>query len=237
VLEHGHGRILDHGPDEALAAARDDHVDVLVQGQEMLDGGAVRGRDHLHAALGQAGAGQGAAQEAAQDLVGMVCFGTAAQDDAVAGLEAKDGRVDGHVGPGLVDDGDDAQGDAHAPDEQAVGAPDHALDLAHGVGQAGHVPAGVGHGVHALLRDAQAVDAGFVQPAGAGGFQVPCVGLENFAARPVEQVGQDRERLVALQPGCRGQCPCSGPRRSGQLTHVRFQIHPSLLSYGPRSES
>jgi hypothetical protein len=109
VLEDRHGRILDHGPDEPLAAARDDHVYVLVQGQQVLDRGPVRGRHDLHAALGQTGRLQGTAQETSQNLVGMVGFGTAAQDDAVAGLEAEDGRVDGHVGAGFVDDGDDAQ--------------------------------------------------------------------------------------------------------------------------------
>ncbi|KAF5044173.1 hypothetical protein DSECCO2_494530 [anaerobic digester metagenome] len=203
----------------------------------MLDRGPVRGRDHLHAALGQPGRGQGPAQEAAQDLVGVEGLGTAAQDDAVAGLEAEDGRVDGHVGAGLVDDGDDAQGDAHAAHEQAVGPLDHALDLAHRVGQPGHVPAGRGHGVDALVGDAQAVDAGFVEACLPRRVEVLGVGLEYLAAGLFEEVRQGRQGLVALKSRGRGQCPRRGLRRGGQLAHLRFQIHPSLLSAGVQSRN
>jgi hypothetical protein len=111
-------------------------------------------------------------------------------------------------------------GNAHAPDQQTVGTLDHALDLAHGVGQGGHVPAGSGHGIQAAVGDAQAVDAGLVQSARTRGVQVQGVGLENFPARLGEQVGQNQKRLVARVPSRRGQRPRGGPCRRGQFAHL-----------------
>ena len=56
MLEHGDGGFCDDGADEALAAAGDDQVDVLIELEEMRDEGAVGGFDELHG-VGESTAG------------------------------------------------------------------------------------------------------------------------------------------------------------------------------------
>ena len=58
VLDQRHFRFARNALDQPFAAARDDHVDMLFVGDQMPDGGAIRGRDHLHGRLRQSGAPQ-----------------------------------------------------------------------------------------------------------------------------------------------------------------------------------
>jgi hypothetical protein len=82
------------------------------------------------------------------------------------------------------------------------------------------VTTGAGHGVHAAISDAQAVDPRLVQSARARGFQIKGVGRKNFLPRIVQQIGQSQKRLVALKARGRGQCPSGGPCRCGQVAHL-----------------
>ena len=54
VLDDGHARLLRDALDEALAAARHDHVHVLLRRDQLADGRAVRGADELDRRLRQA---------------------------------------------------------------------------------------------------------------------------------------------------------------------------------------
>ena len=55
VLDHGHLRLAGDPLDKPLAAARDDHVDVLLIGDETADRRAVDRRDELDPGFRQAG--------------------------------------------------------------------------------------------------------------------------------------------------------------------------------------
>ena len=71
----------------------------------------------------QAGLEDGALDDLGEDAVGVLGGAAAAQDDGIARLEAEGGRVDGDVGPGLVDDGDHAERHAHPAHVEPVGQP------------------------------------------------------------------------------------------------------------------
>ena len=58
MLDHRHLRVARDALDQALAAARHDHVDVLFVGDQVADCGAVGGGDHLHGVVRQAGGAQ-----------------------------------------------------------------------------------------------------------------------------------------------------------------------------------
>src|SRR5258707_761720 len=82
----------------------------------------------------------------------------AAQEDGVPALDAQRGCVDGHVGTRLVDDGDDAERDAHLADEQAVGATGHSRDRPHWVFQTSNVLDRTSDGLEALVGQREAAD-------------------------------------------------------------------------------
>ena len=87
-------------------------------------------------------------------------FLAAAEDDGVAALDAQAGRVDGDVGPRLVDEEDDAERHADLVDLQAVGpdaAVEHAADR---IGQGGDLAQAGRHGAEPGRRQAEAVDLG-----------------------------------------------------------------------------
>jgi hypothetical protein len=79
--------------DQALAAARHDHVDELGHGDQIADGGAVGGVDHLHRRFGQAGGGQALAHAGGDRAVAADGFRAAAQDGGVAGFQAQRGGI------------------------------------------------------------------------------------------------------------------------------------------------
>ena len=116
------------------------------------------------------------AQHGDGGAVGVGGRAAAAQDDGVAGLQAQAGGVDGDVGPGLVDHADDAHGDAHLADLQAVGERGAAHDLADGVGQGGDVAQGLGDGGDARGVEAQAVLEAVRHPVLAAAGEVALVG-------------------------------------------------------------
>jgi hypothetical protein len=75
--------------------------------------------------------------------VGMEAFLAAAEDRGVAAFETKNRAVDRHVGPRLVDDADDADGDADFADAQAVRADGFVEDFADGIGQRDYFAHGI----------------------------------------------------------------------------------------------
>ena len=142
---------------EVLSAARDDEVDVLALLEQLGELPAVRAevRDGL---ARQAGLDDRALDDLGEDAVGVQRRAAAAQDDGVAGLEAERGRVDGHVGPRLVDDGDDAQRHADLAQLHAVVEAPAVDELADGVRQGRDVAHGALHVAQAVLVEQQAVD-------------------------------------------------------------------------------
>ena len=70
--------------DEALAAARHDHIHILLHGDEFAHCGAVGGVHHLHGRLRQSRFAQPLMHTGGDGLVGMYGFRTAAQDGGIA---------------------------------------------------------------------------------------------------------------------------------------------------------
>ena len=121
--EHRHARLHLDAADQALAAARHDHIDGAVEpGEHQPDGGAVAGRHHLDRFRRQAGLGQTLDEAAVDGARGTIGVGAAAQDRGIARLEAERPGIGGHVRPALIDDADHAERRAHALDVEAVGA-------------------------------------------------------------------------------------------------------------------
>ena len=118
---------------------------------------------------------QGLVQGADDGGVGVDGLLAAPEDADAPGLERQAGGVRGHVGPGLIDDGDDAQGDGDFADHQPIGQGVAAQVPAHGVLELGHGPDAGGHVCDAPDGQTQAVlhDGGDVA---LGGFQVQCIG-------------------------------------------------------------
>ncbi len=130
--EDGHPRLALHPLNEALAAARDDHVERSAEAFEHFADRRTRGeRRARNGRLGKPGLPEAGSQAGVDRGRGMEAVRPAAQHDSVAALETKSARVGRHVRSALVDDADDAERRRHALDDEAVGASEgrqHAAD-------------------------------------------------------------------------------------------------------------
>ena len=121
MREHRHARLLLHPRDQALAAARHDHVEIAGKAlQHLADGGAVGGRHQLDRIFRQSRFDEPFDEAGMDGRRGIERIRAAAQDHRIAGLEAERAGVGRHVRPALVDDADDAERRAHALDLQPV---------------------------------------------------------------------------------------------------------------------
>lgn len=78
MLDHRNRRFGADPLDQALAAARHDYVDILLQPDQFADRGPVGGFDHLYRLFRQAGRGQAFGDAGRDCPIGMYGFGTAA---------------------------------------------------------------------------------------------------------------------------------------------------------------
>ena len=67
--------------------------------------------------------------------VGAERLGAAFEDRRVAGFEAQPGSISSHVGAGLVDHANDAEGHPHLADLQSIGPAPHRYGFANWVGK------------------------------------------------------------------------------------------------------
>ena len=110
MREDRHPRLLLHARDEALAAARHDHVDIAVEArQHGADRRAVAGRHELDRVRRQARLLQPLAHGLRDGQRGTEAVRAAAQDHGIAGLQAERAGIRRHVGAALEDDADDAE--------------------------------------------------------------------------------------------------------------------------------
>jgi hypothetical protein len=188
--------------DQALAAARDDHVDVLGHGDQEADGLAVGGFDHLHRRFRQAGGGEACAHAGGDGLVAADGFLAAAQDRRVARFQAQRRGVRRDVGPRFVNDADHAQRHAHPAHLDAGGAALHVADFADRIGQGGDLFEAQRHGFDALGGQCQAVDHRRVEAVGAGFGDIGGIGREQFgrcAARIAAAIASRAEFFAAVE--------------------------------------
>ena len=159
MADHRYSRLALHARDQALAAARHDHVDVVSHRREQVaDGRAVGGRHELNTGGRQTRGLQSRDQTGMNGAARMHALRAAAQDGRVAGLQAQRARIAGHVGTALVNDADDAERHAHARDVEAVG-PRPARDLgADRIWQRGDFFDALRHGLDAFLIEREPVE-------------------------------------------------------------------------------
>ena len=108
MLQHRHARSCADAPNQTFAAARYDQVDLAVHLQQLPNGGTVRGRDELDGITGQAGLVQAILKNGMQSDIGVHRLLAAPQDDGIAAFDAQARRVHRDIGPGFVDEKDDA---------------------------------------------------------------------------------------------------------------------------------
>ena len=204
VLDDRHPGVAGDALDEALAAARDDHVHELGHGDQFAHRGAVGGLDDLHRSRRQAGGLQPGPHAGGDRLVAVQGLLAAAQDRRVAALQAQRRGVRGDVGAGLVDDADDPQRYSHLANLDAARA---ALDVGHladRVGQRGDLLQALGHGLDTRGAEREAVDQCRLQAFGASLLEVAGVGGEQDLAADTDFGGNGGEGLVLGFAGGRG---------------------------------
>ena len=156
-VDHRHRRDRAERLLQALAAARDDQVDDAVLGRELgqlLAAAAGDERERARRAARRPRRPPPRPRRAPR-------WSARAEDEPrstirVAGLQAQRGGVDRDVRPRLVDDGDDAERDAHLAHVEPVGQPAAVDDLADRVGQRGDLAHARGHRARSRARRAPA---------------------------------------------------------------------------------
>ena len=105
-----------------------------------------------------------------------------AQERGVARLQAQTGGVARDVGAVLVDDADHAERHPHPRHPQPVGADPTLGDLAHRVGQRGHLAQTLGHATDPALVQPEAIPRRLGHAGRLGAFEVTAVRLDQRRA-------------------------------------------------------
>jgi hypothetical protein len=202
VLDHRHTRALGHEADQPLAAARDDQVDLGLALHQQLDDGAIGVADDLRRRGRQAGGLEPGGQAVAQRGIGARRLGATAQDHRIAAAQTQRKGVGGHVGARLVDDGDHAERDALAADQQSIGTPLERVDRAERIRLGGHRAHGGRLRGQAALVEAQAIEHGGREPCGLRRVEVGAIGGQHGRHATVEDIGRGHDGVLALRRGC-----------------------------------
>ena len=208
VLDHRHPGFLADPFDESLAPARDDHVDIFIEGQHGPDRGPVRGFDHLYRRARQPGGLQAIGDARGDGAVGMDRFRAAPEDHRVAGFDAQPCGIRGHVGPGLVDDPHHAQRHPHAPHLDPGRAVIHSRYFPDGVGQAGNLRQAVRHGLQPRRRQFEPVEQRVCQAVFPRRDEIRAVCLGQAGALRQQAFGDGAQRGVFF--------PCRSPRHGAR---------------------
>ena len=235
-----HPRLALHQPDQALAAARHDHVDVLDRAQHGTDHLAVAGRHQLNCGCGKVGPLQSLDHAGMDRGRGMKAFRPAAQDHRIAGLQTQRPGVGGDVGTAFIDHPDHPQRRAHPADVQPAGHVPFGHNLAHRVLLRRDRPQPVNNAAHPALVQPQPVHHRRTQALGRGIGQVFGIGRDDRAApRPDRLCRANQRRLLAPGAGT-GQFCRRRPRRLPDLFHqavVRRPVHRPHLCRVPKGQT
>ena len=195
MLEHGHGGRFGHGAHEPLAPAGNHDIDILIEFAQGCDCGVIRSLHKLGGVLGKAGLPERLLQEGREETVGVQGLAAAAQDNSVAGFEAENGRVNGHVGTGLINHGDDTERHAHLANEHAVGTLPLFVQGAYGIRHIRYLDAGSVHVFHDGRGQGEPVQTGGVQAEPDGFLHVFFVDFNNLLPAVHEQTGQGIQKF------------------------------------------
>ena len=146
MLNHRHARLGQQARNQALAAARHDHIDVFTHGNKLADRRAIGRINHLHRIGRQAGGGQALMHQGSNGTIAANRLGAAAQDGCIARFDAKSGRISGHIRAGLVNNPNNTQWDAHLANLNTTRAKFQIADLANRIGQGSNLLHAVRHG-------------------------------------------------------------------------------------------
>ena len=208
-----------------LPPARHDHVHVLVEREQVSHGGAVRRRHELHGVRGQRGSLERRADRVGDRPVRPERLGAAPQDARVAGLQAQARGIRRDVGPRLVDDPDDAEGDPHPPDLETGRTVVEFADRPDRVGQRRHLPHALAHAVDGAVVEHQAIDQRAVHAALDRPGDILSVGGPERLPVRVEAV-RDRAQRIHFRPGGgAGEQPRRGARAPPHVLHRGPYVH------------
>ena len=191
VLDHRYCCFLGDTLNQSLAAARYEHVDMLVHRRQQADNRAIGGRDQLHRVLRQPGNGEPLTNAHRDGLIRMQGLRAAAQDAGISRLEAKGSGVGGDVGTRFVDNADDAERHAHVTDLDAARPKFELTYFADGIGQRRDFAHAFGHCRDARCVEREAIDKRRIAARAA-------------RRRDVLRVGGQQTFLVAND--CQGDC-------------------------------
>ena len=194
-------RIDDHA-DQAGSPAGNSQIDILAQCQEFADQGPV-GIFHDGNGIGrQSGSGNGMADDPGKSYVGTDGFTSAAQYRGVARLQAQDGSIDGDIGAGFKDDGDDAKRDRDLIDVKTVGPVPGRQGLSNRIWQGNDLTDSFCHSLNPVLCQGQPVNHGIAHPLFPGGSYIGRIGVHNIAGMSQQIISNIAESLVLY--GCIG---------------------------------
>ena len=223
--EDRHPRLRLHPRDEALAAARHDHVEGAVEaGQHGADGRAVAGRHQLNGVLRQAGLCEAVPHGVGENGRGPEAVRSGAQDRRVAGLDAQGARVGGHVGAALENDPDHPERGRHALDDEAVRTLEGGEPAADRVGQIGDALDGGGDRLDPAAIQHEPVEE---RPRLASALRlgdVVGVGGENGRRRRADGSRHGAQGGVLLALGRKGETVGSGPGATAELGHYALDV-------------
>ena len=148
----------------------------------------------------------------------------AAQQHRVAGLQRQPERVDGDVGPALVDHADDAERNPLLAQLQPVGQRAAAQHLTDRVGQARDLPQPVGDAVDALRVQREPVEHRVGCPGGAGGIEVVLVGRQDLVGVHEHVIGGGVQRAVLGFGAQCGQRACRDAGAVGSVVDLLAQV-------------
>jgi hypothetical protein len=220
MRENRHARLLLHSGHEALAPARDDHVEIAGKtGEHLADRRAVGYGHELDRILGQAGDRQ-ALDEASVDRGGRIQrIRAAAQDDRIASLQAERAGVGRDVRPTLVDHADDAERRAHTLDVKAVRPVPLGDDLPDRVLQRRDLAYAFGHGFDTCRIELQPVHHGRRQTGLLAVRHIDRIGVEDRLFVALDGVSHGDQRRVLLNRTGDGERAGSRARLAADFGH------------------
>ena len=174
--------------------------------------------------------GNGAAQHLCHRQIGADGFLAAAQDRRIAAFQAQRSAVRRHVGPGLVDHGNDADGHRALDQMQPIGAVEFLQHPAYGVFQRCHGAHAVGHAADALAAQGQPVQQGGAQAVFPARRQVLFVFGDDLRRRRLQGVRRSAQSAVFRLRVRQGQLPGGRPGPQGQLCQVIAHVVSSFLA-------